>query len=98
RGRPGGRRRARAPRTCNARLPIDAPSLLLVTGAASLPGGYMRTGGGVRPRALRVLVVVLVPALPLVGAALASARAIMDDTTECLSQFQGVPAGDENGG
>src|SRR5206468_790636 len=28
----------------------------------------------------------------------AVARAIMDDTTECLSEFQGVPAGDENGG
>src|SRR6266852_8586584 len=26
------------------------------------------------------------------------ARAVMDATTECLSQFQGVPAGDENGG
>ena len=58
----------------------------------------MRLGGGVYSRARRVLVFVLVPGLPLVGGAPAAARAIMDATTECLSQFQGVPAGDENGG
>src|SRR5437899_2161589 len=49
------------------------------------------------PRARRVLVIGSVSLIILLAGVPAS-HAVMNDTTECLVSFAGVPAGDENGG